>query len=325
MRTLYLVGLFVLTSLYSIAQEWEEYQDDTLFTFETPFEHVLIPSDSSNLWVIAQPNKIKLDTAFTPQLALITDSINNYPINNHSSFDLILSSELNTTSVYFDYGFFVEFQHKMYSDTLTDGGYIEASYDGGETFENIIDQPSADVYWDVSPWNDFEYTNFNLYTDDDTLYNGERGYSGCFDWTQTNFGWGYIPVAPSGLLSTQVDTIILRFNFISDSLDTQKEGWMIDNFRFYAVDFGGFIGGPADANFTVGPIPAQQQVTVNFPVPYGQLRYEVYDLQGKVVKEIAESGTQASVIDIDDLPNGLYILRIWGDGINLGSARFIKD
>ena len=216
----------------------------------------------------------------------------------------------------------------MYSDTLLDGGYIELSFDGGQTFTNIIEQPAGDIYWAISPWTgaDWMETNLGLYTETDTLHNGEPGFSGCYDWTQTNFGFSVgLPLFPSDIAVSQIDSLILRFNFISDSIDTQKEGWMIDNFRFYAIDFGGFVSFPTYPNITVGPIPAQQQLTVNFPAPPGQLRYEVYDLQGKVVKKINQSETQTSVIAIDDLPNGLYILGIWGDGINLGSARFIKD
>ncbi|MFW6020171.1 MAG: hypothetical protein ACOCPM_06280, partial [Bacteroidales bacterium] len=71
----------------------------------------------------------------------------------------------------------------------------------------------------------------NLYTDTDSLAGQKFGFSGnSGGWITTQFGWQYAVVK-----NNPSDTMIIRFNFVSDSIDNPKEGWMIDNIRLHTI------------------------------------------------------------------------------------------
>ena len=94
-------------------------------------------SNSANIWQIGTPSKIILNSAYSPSLALITDSINPYPINNSSTFELLIRTDDYTE---------ISFWHRLNTDTLTDGGVIEISTDFGNSWQNVIDFPSFMKY-----------------------------------------------------------------------------------------------------------------------------------------------------------------------------------
>jgi hypothetical protein len=90
-------------------------------------------------------------------------------------------------------------------------GIIEYSVDTGVTWTNVFNDPHV--------YNFYGFSIFNQ----DTLPSGEYAFSGtdtawqdiwlCFDLTWLSFN----------------DSIYFRFTLKSDSIQTNKEGWMIDN------------------------------------------------------------------------------------------------
>ncbi|MBP6978698.1 MAG: T9SS type A sorting domain-containing protein [Bacteroidales bacterium] len=187
--------------------------------FESNIEFIRIDTSANNDWQIGIPQKEFFNGAYSIPNVIVTDTINAYSVNSKSSFYLSItdprwfSGSPSTLSFY----------HKYDTESLYDGGYIDVSYDGGETWLNII-YDSTMFHCDWTPG--FEYWGFNFYSDTDTLYNGINGFSGkSEDWKYSEFVWAYC----IGVQREYPDSMMIRFNFISDSIQTYQEGWMIDD------------------------------------------------------------------------------------------------
>jgi hypothetical protein len=317
----------------SLAQDGESNHWDDLdsapidtITFEEPDQLIAIDTSLANLWQIGIPQKVILDSAFSPPNAMITDTLENYPVENHSFFDFYLND-----SNLWNENIFVGFYHKIDTDTLRDGGYLEISFNDGEDFYNVLENPD-DVYFLGYPSD--ESNELNLYGFSDTLYNGEPGFSGrSLDWTLTMFGWntGYIkPPKPDNHLSQSVfskdllyQDAILRFNFISDSIDNQREGWMIDELFTFWVEIIGSTENSNAIGFQMFPNPVQEELTLVAEKHYGRLSVEVFDMTGKPIKsQIYHSTNEAKLSDIE-LNSGFYLVTVTGDDQYLGTARLV--
>ena len=187
--------------------------------FESNLDLIRIDTNSNNDWQIGSPQKQFFNSAYSIPNVIVTDTINPYSISSNSSFYISIK----------DYQWFegspstLSFYHKYDSDSLLDGGFIDVSYDGGETWLNIIhDSTMFNCNWTPG----FGYWGENFYDETDTLYNGVKGFSGkSEDWEYSEFAWLYC----LGVEDEYPDSMMIRFNFISDSIQTFKEGWMIDN------------------------------------------------------------------------------------------------
>lgn len=213
MRKILLVLEFAIFLFLGKLSSQTIYYWDTL-DFETPYPHLFIDTLSGNTWQIGEPQKVIFNSAFSGSNAIVTDTILNYPINNTSEFVLAFG-EFNFPTMY-PMVLFFEIVHKYDTDTLKDGGFISISFDMGTTWTNIIEDFGSSAVTPASPG----LGSGNLYDTNDTLFNGEFGFSGSSnDWDTCWFAWYY------QLVKDQVnDTTLLKFSFISDDNDTGKEG-----------------------------------------------------------------------------------------------------
>jgi hypothetical protein len=184
------------------------------------------------------------------------------------------------------------FYHKYDLEMNIDGGIIETSWDDGVSWQNLI--------FDTLIMNNVFDTQ-NMYTAQDTIwaFNNQPGFTGFQDslvlssitfWS--NFEINY-------------DTLLLRYTFKSDSVNTDNEGWMLDEFQF-----GGFLVGIED-NYE----PSDQLIIYPNPV-YDRLsislnnedvyNVRIYSMLGVKIAEYANSKT----IFIGDIPIGLYIIEV---------------
>ncbi|MFK7906959.1 MAG: T9SS type A sorting domain-containing protein, partial [Chitinophagales bacterium] len=224
--------------------------------------------------------------------------------NNISYFDLYIGA-FNYGDAY-HYNTFMELKHKYDTDALKDGGYLTVSYDNGETWMNIIEDT---VYYGESPY----YSNENLYGETQTLFNGEKGFSGKSDgWVSTWFSWHMLPVKNG--VEEVGDTTILRFNFISDDVDNQKEGWMIDDIRLYSVDLGTDIEDfGAGENVHVYPNPIHSSSIIELEKTFEAIDVVVIDLKGRPVYHKKHFKKNHVPLEIDGLASGVYFVRIEAD------------
>lgn len=320
MKICYLFCILAFNIGSANAQFWDFIQVTESIDFESSNEYVVLDTSESNIWQIAPPQKVVLSDAYSPTHVIITDSILPYPPNATSHFDVYLSQE---NSPFYPNAVFLRFKHKICTETNKDGGFVSYSCDLGNTWMNVL-SPDNCIFWEIYP-GDTNYddgTYRNLYSPDDTLFNGEPGFSGCSDdWEEVILDWFFIPVAPPRAQFS--DTMIVRFNFISDSLDIPFDGWMIDDIEVFIADLGSNVNDRVKAKFEVFPNPVASFLNVKLEAYYPNIRIQILTTTGAQVYSSAGQSSDNIRIDIPELPNGLYLLKLESDQESLGGQKFI--
>ena len=297
--------LLIFLSLNSYSQLNNIIWDSIIFDSSSP--HIKIDDSQLNIWQIGNPQKTYLDSAYSNSLCLVTDTIDDYPVNNISFFDLYIGS-------YNHFGYpgntFIEFKHKYDSDSNKDGVFITISMDNGTSWITVLDL--FDSIWaqprygaDLVPYYE------NLYSRNDTLFNGTPGFSGQSDgWITTLFSWYTVFASTKSTNYEFSDTMIVRFNFISDGIDNQKDGWLIDDIRFYSIHLpGGAIKEIDNSTLAkIYPNPTTDYLKIDFTKPYNNIQIDILSLQGDIL--FSKNFNNREVIEISNLglEIGYYIL-----------------
>ena len=230
-------------------------------------------SQVNNIWQLGTPQKSMFDSAYSPPFAFVTDTINNYSINNTSSILFTVWSDCNW--------FEINFMHRINTDTLIDGGIIEYSIDSGNTWNNIR---NANVTFS---------NNFYPITSTIASNSNKAGFTGTSGWM---YSWFLGPI-----LSQIVQ---YRFTFTSDSNDTNKDGWMIDNIATL-----GYMVGINELESTAAvklyPNPTNNLFAIEMKNPIKFVSAVVMDLKGKEF----DISTKP-FIDLSKFENGIYLIRI---------------
>jgi hypothetical protein len=290
-----------------------KYPGDTLgiytnITFEEPTPYITILPLPQNLWQIGAPHKVFFDSAYTPPNAIITDTISNYPKNNLSTFELI-AGQFN--ALYYPFEIFIDFRHKYDSDTLSDGGFITVSWDNGLSWMNIINDTTH--YFEITPKTNWGIVgNTNLYNSESLLNNGEPGFSGhSGSWIHTSMAWYNLPVYKHPEWGGP-DTMRLRFNFTSDNVEQNREGWMIDQIRLFAIDLGSgiqeYLAGKTHSWFYPNPVTSSATFTLNRT--YRNVHYEITDSKGILVSKSDRGNCDEFIFERGILPPGIYFMRL---------------
>jgi hypothetical protein len=284
--------LFILLLFANVlSAQREEYTWDYI-TFEEPYEFLSVDTTENNIWVIGEANTAWL-YAFAGSNAIFTGNSGSYPPNNKSSFTLVLSG---ANIDHYPYSVYIEFQHRMDTDDGRDGGYIEVSHDGGESWTNLIEDR-------VSCINPGEWPEHKIYSEEDTLYNGEAGFSGSKDWESVLFGWEECLVKDGNL---QGDSLLLKFVFISDDHETNQHGWIIDHIRLFSMQLLGEVQEDIASKLRVFPNPAKDYISIAGSLSEDIQRLEVYDAWGRRMPVIIESHG----LSVSAYPVGVYFIRI---------------
>ncbi len=241
---------------------------------------------TNNIWQIGKPQKIIFDSAFTASNAIVTDTINSYPQNNISEFIVKTPTYMGSFG-----GIGMTFFHKYDTDSLLDGGSIYASLDYGITWYNL-----KNCLGNFPPF-------YNPFPTNDTIASlNDIGLTGKSDsWQEFNYYWNYPPT----------DTLLIKFKFASDNIQTNKEGWMIDNLVF-TYDLGTGINETSKSNdFFFSPNPFYDQTTLSFPSFSDKTTFTLYNTNGQLVKTVDNITGGQLTIHRDKLTTGLYyfILR----------------
>lgn len=275
-----------------------------VINFDTTYNCIYIDTTSGNLWQIGVPQKTNFSSSWSPSKAILTDTLNNYPANNHSWFDLYAGS-FNFNGNY-PQDLFFDFKHKFDTDTLRDGGYITVSWDNGQTFNNVIHDNG--YLWGLIPGGSYLVPDPQIYTDADTLFNGEQGFSGSSrDWKHTTLAWHMTPVKQE----FPPDTMIIRFNFISDNINNPHDGWMIDDVRLFSLDLGGGIHDLSKSNslMKISPNPFKSQAEIIFKKPHKTIKVELYNLQGDLLYSNEYANCSKIILNLASLSSGTYLLK----------------
>lgn len=262
-------------------------------------------SQVNNIWQVGNPIKSIFNSGYLNPTALVTDTINSYPSNNLSSFQFsfvncppLLCGPVN----YVGSGF--QIIHRIETDYGIDGGTIEVSHNKGVTWVNLI-QDSINFPYIFSG---------NMYTINDTVVSlGKPGFSG-------SFAWDFIEIfyQPS-YLSFLNDTISIRFTFASDSIQTNKDGWMIG---FIAVT-GTFetIKEINDDNLiSIYPNPTSDNLHINKLKKSELSRLQVFNSTGQLCYD--NFNFTEDDFNTNQLENGIYLLK-YSDTLNFTLKKIV--
>ncbi len=302
MKTLLLIAPFYLVCVIAQANtlQWGDTTVVELITFESESSYFVQGTPTTNCWQVGQPSKNLFTEAYSGTNAIATDTLNPYPVNNHSWFDL----RINLNEEYWFINIGIGFYQKIQTESTNDGGYITVSYDKGATWNNIVNDSVCPFIF--SPSNPM-LPNVNLYSSNDLLFNGEPGFSGAVsEWQYVEFYW-YIRVVTK--FPVEVDTLLIRFNFISDSSANELDGWMIDDIRlFYNHINGGISGNDAQKNLQVFPNPVTHESVISTNNNQAIEKVEVFTLTGQFVLTEPVKNTEYQ-FKKGNLEPGIYFIR----------------
>lgn len=246
-------------------------------------------SNANNVWQVGpsyKPNFI----AVTAPNAMMTDTINSYPINNRSSFSFSVPPDPFGWSI-----LAIVWNQRLDLERGKDVGLVEFSVDSGATWANAFTSPYT-----------YNFYGFNQ-SNRDTSASGEIGFGGtdnsiytiwlCFD---------------NNYLITLTGEIQFRFTLVSDSVDTQQYGWLIDDLNAQKTLIHTIKSTEQSTYLKVFPTATTGIVHLEAEklLEYHIIEWiELRSTDGRLVQSWGISPTKFH-IDISNHPNGLYYLSV---------------
>ncbi len=293
-----IIGLILPFLSYGQLTWFEQYFDGDTST-QVGILNINIDTSSSNVWQIGRPQKSIFNSASTLPNALITDTVNFYPTNDTSSFLFGINRIWNNFGIVA-----IQWKQKLDMEKGHDGGIIEYSSDTGKTWTNVIHDPNV-----------YNFFGFN-YNNIDTLGSGEYAFSG-LDSTWKDI---WLCVDPNWLFAFS-DTLLVRFTLKSDSIEHNREGWIIDNMLVHVTFAHTINEEDREQYMTVSPNPTTGRVNISTKKieEYHVIeKMELVNMEGKVVQQWGLSPTKY-FIEIDHHPDGIYFLYV---KTNKGQEKF---
>lgn len=289
-----LVFCVLLLVYHPASAQWNT--DTTTFEFNTT--NIIIDTTAGNLWQIGHPQKSNFDSAYSGIQAILTDTLNFYPPNDTSSFIYIVRNPYTQTC-----GTCLTFWHKYEMDTMGDRGFIEASYDGANSWlvlkDTFVDGAGASFYWLPD-----HFLSSDTFAQHKTEISGNSG-----GWVKSSFCWyWWIPVK-SDTIIIMPDSLMLRFTFISDSITNTKDGWMIDNLVAAGVvpeNCSGIEENQEEIDIAVYPNPASNTITIDAKKRQ-DLNMCLLDLAGRCML-VFNTSQSITNVDVSNMMPGIYFL-----------------
>jgi len=267
--------------------------DDTTYLQYLTFNTI---SNPNNIWQVGRPQKNYFTSANSFPNAIVTDTINPYPINDTSQF-IITHKVFVPVGGYCGTG--INAYYKVNSDTVNDFGKIEFSYDLGQTWINILLDTNIIEH-------NFPYIA--------PVFSGNSN-----GWKQLSFRLN--------LFADNGDTVLFRFTFISDNIQTNKDGLMFDD-----IQIGDCQEGIEEPGFDltaskVYPNPTVKDLLIEFENKNNSdYKLTILDVMGKIVKTYPDVKNSSININIQELSPGIYYYKLT-DVIDkkYATGRFIKQ
>jgi hypothetical protein len=211
--------------------------------------------------------------------------MNTYPVNNTSSF---IVNYLTSNCPHIEGVYYCD------TDSLNDYGLIELSVDNGQTWINIL--------------KDSIIPQFNA-----PILTGNSN------------GWQYFSLDFWQLMSGgELDSFLVKFTFISDSIDTQQDGLMFDNLGFcisvntknkYVIN-----------NLKVFPNPTSHLLSFELEISQKNTEIRIYSAIGQIVGQTALPLPQNTVqFNVSDWNSGVYFYGVLVEGVLLKQGQVLID
>jgi hypothetical protein len=262
--------------------------------FDTPLSSnsltINIVPGPNNIWQVGAPQKTLFSSAFSQSRVIITDTLNSYPVNNVSTFSfVVLNNGQNMPSP-----LALQWKQKLDMDAGKDGGIVEFSTNSGNTWQNAHNNSNTYQFYGFQPGNK------------DTINTNEYCFSG------QDAVWRDIWLCLSPAIGNLNDSILFRFTFKSDSVNTNKEGWMIDNFIAHKSVLHPMKEISQTENIVVYPNITSGMVNVEMKKRAATdmiQNIELYSSEGKRLESYGPNYTKV-VLDISKYKTGVYYLHV---------------
>jgi len=239
-------------------------------------------SYQNNLWQVGAPHKMVFDSAQSMPNVLITDTINTYPVNDTSIFTLKLLQVIPCEGCLLTG---LGFLYQLDKDS-NETAKIELSLDSGQS------------------WTDVSIDTFNL-----------PGVHTTSPLHMTSGHWAFYSLSLTDTPMQSNIMYLFRFSFISDSINTNKDGWEIDGFQFF---YGGTSVKALNRPMSEDIYPNPSSGSIYFKnEPAANTSVRVYDMAGK---EVYQTSTHKGRSMQLPLPDGHYILK-YGAGKTVETSR----
>lgn len=270
------VSLVIIAATSFGQMYWNLTFDDT-----TNINRILFDTSSNpnNIWQKGHPNKTVFISAKSSPNVVVTDTINSYPTNDTSSFTIIHVGssgwQVNYPAIFVDGWYYVN------SDTLTDYGYIEFSSDHGITWFRA-DSP----------------------TNHGCCFSGSEELP---TFSGNSFGWKHFHYCLCTHIPVTIgDTVLYRFTFISDNVQTNKDGLMFDDLHF--EDWTEGIDEIQNDNLiTISPNPTSGELTIGRTKSSNKQTVQIFNFLGQILYD--NSNFIGEKIDTRNLFDGMYLLK----------------
>ena len=239
-----------------------------------------------NIWQVGKPDKTVFTSALSLPNAIVTDTLNPYPLNDTSVFILKFPKQLTFGNplVYF------QFWYQLQKDTGSIAK-LEISIDSGTHWINEKDALPSFFSWPAG-----DTANLSLST----------------------IGWTSFRLYACMGCPLAYDTILFRFTFISDSVLPARDGWIIDNINLDYYCEGAVTKILHHNSITISPNPTFNALSISSSEPISQIT--ITNLLGQTLLTRNCSSDQVE-IDVSDLPAGVYLIKINGTDIR----KFVKQ
>ncbi len=189
-----------------------------------------------------------------------------------------------------------------------DYAVVEVSTDNGDTWDYLIpgyDSRESDIWLD----------NWNSWVEDGENLEPHSYYFA----SPSEYESRSIHLVNDGGLE-EGDQVILRFRMYSDGY-VYGWGWSIANFKvnYNAATTSSLTGAVAENDLIIAPNPVRDIFSIR---QEGSYKLEIYTLTGRLVKSLDAEGYQQ--VDISELQNGVYMLRVIGSGKDVQVQKLIK-
>jgi hypothetical protein len=286
-KLLFLTFLFFV-SFHVSAQYLQQYFEG----YDTSANNsIIIKLDTSagNIWQVGKPQKTIFNGAATTPNALVTDTMSYYPVKNTSRFNFDFYNNFSWGTVA------LQWMQKLDMDMHKDGGIIEFSKDSGAIWQNAFNNPNVINFYGYQPANA------------DTAYTGEYAFTG----TDANWSNIWLCFQPNTFVPNQ--KVMFRFTLKTDSISTNREGWMIDN-MFLSLTMHHPVNEMKKAeSLRVYPTLTNGIIWIEQPenkksTPLQTI--EFISIDGKLLEKFINSNNVKYTIDISKYEAGMYFLKI---------------
>ncbi len=281
---------FLFISVLARSQSFYQYFDGGN---TNPLNSVIITIQTStaNIWQIGKPQKTLFSSASSTPNVIVTDTINKYPINNVSAFTFTI---VNPCLFCGPMPIALQWKQKLDMDSKKDGGIIEYSTNNGNSWQNAHNNTNVYQFYGFLP------------ISKDTINGNQYCFSG------TDNVWRDIWLCFTPALFQQNDSVVFRYTFKSDSVNTYKEGWMIDNMFVHTTILHPVKEISQIDNIVVYPNITNGIVNVEMKKK-GETdviqNIQLFNNEGKLVESYGQNYTKV-VLDISKHKPGMYYLNI---------------